>query len=461
MPVGGASSMRHTMVQTRPHSGAHHRQTLRVPDRLRDTVSYFGADAVTFPTDETSNSNKEQRDQMMRNLMSGHSNTYSHTSIDKLRIALEDCRRREETAPEWRTLWTFMRTMHFCTELVREPFDELPEADRLYIDLDTCRDRRRAYVWTMEDGTTVLPVFTLEEYIGHYFQRCKVFESQWFPIPRNGKCFNEYKTMDFPVIAHGGIHHMARLATASAGQRPVLICVNPCQPACKFLTYPEMIEVAEAAKKAKPQYVRNEGVEQSFGHTANRGGLRERIELAKEEVAVWRHSTALHKVFDATKWSGRRVDPRHLPPPPTVATDGSPLVRVPDVAAAELKLLVFDFLDVTAVHAAEVRRPDNTLLLRVTAVTQVADGDAAPTPVERVRERLAVWSFLTEADSDTEIAVVAPTTDGWRAPTVGEDGVIAASRVYDASTAGMLRGTRVEVRKSVRELLDYDSNFEL
>lgn len=386
-----------TLKENKLKTGAHGKS--KVPDRMRDSFAFFGADGG-FTPDDVAYQPKPQRESMLRGIVNDRKNIKSVASLDKVRIALDAASRKEADGQEWRFVQTLLRTNEFCVELVQHPTDEFPEADKLYIALDECEVPRQPYLYQLPDGTIVMPVFSYEEYVGHYFQRLNIFESQWFPLPRMGTCFESFKKEQFPVVAHGSLKQLASLATVATPHQLVML-INPGQENSKFLTYPELLDVAG------------------------------------EKGAELKHHHALRRLFDTRKWDGRRLGPTEMEPPKPDAPDH---VAVPHIARDELRLLMFDLL---ALQAVFLYSADG-----VRHVVVVLDTATAEDEVDVVLERLGRWSYLEESEEPLEVrcdpASAVPAAHTW-------------TKVYDGANVELLRSSVVAEKPTLREALGYDA----
>lgn len=392
-------------MATRPPGSGYH-QAEKVPDRLRDAFAYFGADAQKYNPDSIPHKNENERKGMVHQVMGMHSNLRTLSSLDRVRITLDSARRKPSDDRIWNDLVVLMRTMEFCCELVEDPRDQFPEGEKLWIDLGECTWRRRPYVWQIgKTGPIVLPVFSYEEYIVHYFQRLKEFPSVWFPHPKMGTAREQYIKQRFPVLAHGNLRKLASLATIATPHQ-FMICVNPTQESCRMLTYPELLHVAHARDSS--------------------------------DNSVAFHQD-LNRILDSRYWEGVRMDPN------SIQIDSKLEIVCPRIARDELQMLLFDISDILSVF---VRVVPTRLFKRMTSTpltTEIIILSKTKELSTAAQARINGWSFLTECTNTVEVVVTnqLPTDD--------------ARRVYEAKEAGWLRNSYVPPGQSLREKLNYDA----
>lgn len=232
----------------------------QVPDRLRDAFAFYGTDVARTEGGDDGDQDipyrsPDQRKQMMQGMMGMHSHTISLASLDKVRTALDSVRRRDPTHDDWHHTNALLRTAEMCIELVPEPTDVFPPGDKCWVHLSETQVKRKPYVLHFREcGNTfcVLPVFTQEEYMTHYFQRMKSHETCWFPTPRMGSQRKEYLRNRFPVCAHGPLAKLAALAISmppGGADETFVMCINPFQQSTKFICYPEMVRLAASEKE--------------------------------------------------------------------------------------------------------------------------------------------------------------------------------------------------------------------
>ena len=235
----------------------------QIPDRLRDAFAFYGADVTRAEPEDNDQDipyrSPDQRQQMMQGLLGMHSHTISLTTIDKVRIALDGVKRKPPEHEDWSFLNSLLRNSDMCLELVPEPTDVFPAGDKCWVHLSETQVRRKPYVLHFREcgnSFCVLPVFTQEEYLTHYFQRMKAHDATWFPMPRMGSQRKEFMKNKFPVCAHGPLAKLAALAVSLRPQGPdetFVMCINPFQSSSKFITYNEMVRLSKLTPKEKKE----------------------------------------------------------------------------------------------------------------------------------------------------------------------------------------------------------------
>jgi hypothetical protein len=235
---------------------------------------------------------------------------------------------------------------------------------------------------------------------------------------------------------------MASLATVATPHQ-FLLCINPSQPACKFLTYPEMVHIAKAAANTK-QRMAARGMKETLELKSQPLQM---ANLSRENQELYTHDPTLHRIFDSTKWNGKRVDPAHLPPPE--ASETKRPVYTPPLAADELRILVFDLEELSAVYLlAQPGSKDRT-------VWAVVADDCEERQKRLIETRLKSWSYV--AESGIAACFVLSTSAPPEADAAGNEET--CNCVYRREYGELLRSTLVKVRSTIREDLGYDDQL--
>eukprot|EP00759_Apiculatamorpha_spiralis_P053445 PhF_6_TR619/c0_g1_i2/m.811 len=157
----------------------------------------------------------------------------------------------DDLAALWHRAYGVIWKARLFTEL--EPLEDDPPmpGEVTWIDLDLSMESRKPRLWKLP-GTDhcAIPLFSLEEYHFHFYQRHKIWDALWFPTPRNGDNYDKYNALPRPVVAYASFSTWCRLATTAYGSEGKSFCfiVNPCQEHTKILTYPEMTYIAQRHK---------------------------------------------------------------------------------------------------------------------------------------------------------------------------------------------------------------------
>ncbi|CBH14561.1 uncharacterized protein TEOVI_000244900 [Trypanosoma equiperdum] len=395
-----------------------------VPDRLKDAMTLFGADAHNVTPDDPPYVPEEQRMHMTKEIMVSNQFMRNHAKLDRLRAALDTVHNEGPDHEGWQEVYLFLRTTEMCCELQKDATDVFPKGKKLWINLDECEEKRLPVLMEMPNGMLVLPVFSMEEYLDHYFGRVDAFESCWFPVPRMGTRYEEFCKLPFPVTAVGSIHHLSALATIALSSSQFGILVNPGQRTSKFLTYPEMVELAKQ-KRLRPKD-RNTDLKRKSG-----------------DVVEDLYDRTLRCGFDTRKLVMRRVEP---------AEAAKLLLRrpkIPQVAQLELHLLLCDYETIINVFVRTTDRPQWRRVLgaseKLTQIDVVIEGGK---PNREIFERIKKWSFMDEFHSDVHIEFAAAP------PTAREgDGMMV---VYDGADGKLLRSMKSFKGVTLRKALGYD-----
>lgn len=412
-PRIGVAARSQFTVPNRPGSG--YRVQPPVPDRLKDAMSNFGADTRNiFPDDQDPTFvPEEKRKKMVSEIISSSSHLRNHSKLDRLRAALDkvhDC--GSVFHDNWRELYLFLRTTEMCCEIMKVAADVFPRGQKLWIELEECKEKRVPPLLEMPNGMLVLPVFSMEEYMDHYFSMVDAFEACWFPVPRMGSRWDDFCAMEFPVAATGALRHLSAMATmAFDGECQVGILVNPGQRTSKFITYPEMVHLAEMmSKRAKDRMTE----------------ITRKNEATGELEPIF--DVGLITTFDTRKMKMKRVDPSAVSKTIHQRENGG----IPLIALLELHLLLHRYEEIGEVYLRRVARPAwRRLLNGAQFMTQldVIPCSSTRKPPAFFVESLKRWSFIKELHSDVHINLtntVPPQDDS-------------CSRVYREEDGRMLR----------------------
>ena len=403
---GGVQQLRHSSGRV-PNKGI--RQLPSVPDRLKDAVAYFGNDS-SFIGEDTPFVPAEKRQNLMKEVMGMQQNLKNVSKLDRLKTALEAARQTPANSNAWKEAYMFTRTSEQCAELIKNEFDDMPKGNPLWIDMTECEEARLPHLCQMPNGLIVMPSFSFEEYMNHYFQRIGEYDSMWFPVPRMGTKYDDFCSLPFPICCTGKIQNMCSLATIAyerqgsrltSGAGQFGLVVNPSQTSTKFLSFPEMIRLAQK-------------------------------ETFSAEEIVGFHP-CLQRCFDTSKVNFKRL---------TLEEAASAMRKrptaVPPVAQLELHLLLFDLDNVKRVYVRNVNTPRwKRLLGKPESMTQIdiVVFEKSREESRKIADRLTGWSFLKEFDSDVHIEVT--TTDvGTSLGLSGQTPVVEASGAAADAASG-------------------------
>lgn len=366
-----------------PNKG--YREQPPVPDRLKDAFSQYGSDPNRVDEGkDPAYVPEEQRQRVLQDVMSSTQNLKNYYKMDRLRAALDRVHNETHEHEGWLEVYMFLRTTELCTELERVPSDTFPKGHKLWIELQYCEEQRVPPLLEMANGMLVLPVFSMEEYLDHYFSLVRVFESCWFPIPRTGsERWDEYCNLDFPVGCTGGLQHCSTFATVSHPGNQFAILLNAGQRSSKFITYPEMVELAkikQAASKDRNLDLKDRNPD---GTSSDRF------------------------VFDPNLM--RCFDTRKMPMKRVLASEVAAKMRarpgIPPVAQMELQLLLYRYPEIGQVFVRTVERPRwRTMMGGPERVTHI---DVVPVPGAKPPKEffphLQRWSFMKEFKMDVHV----------------------------------------------------------
>lgn len=475
-------------------SGSGYRIQPQVPDRLKDALSNFGADTRNiFPDDEDPvYVPEEKRKKMVTDIISSTSHLRNYSKMDRLRAALDkvhDCPTVNHES--WREVYLFLRTTEMCCEIIRHPLDVFPKGQKLWIELQECKEKRVPALLELPNGMLVVPVFSMEEYLDQYFSVVDAFESCWFPVPRMGSRYESFCGMPFPVAATGTLRCHSALATAalSAFKLPPLgILLNPGQRTSKFITYPEMVYLAEMMNRrvqdrvtdvVKPRLNEKRGVDAT--------GAEEKEEEGYDTI----FPTGLMTTFNTQKMEMKRIDPTELwrKSVPSEAFSAESKVKglsstsstntetygamaaenstpnthsashaclhsalsriIPPIAQLELHLILHKFEEIAEVYIRTVKLPTwKKMFGGLPYFTQI---DVIPfegrrKPPASFVDDLKRWSFMKEFNTDvhisltTEVPKSASSSDTRPGADEPESGLGSCFRVYAPEDGEMFRG---------------------
>lgn len=349
-----------------------------VPDRLKDAVAYFGNDSG-FIGEDTPFVPAEKRQNLMKEVMGMQQNLKNVSKLDRLKTALEAARQTPANSHAWKEAYMFTRTSEQCTELIKSEFDDMPKGVPLWIDMTECEEARLPHLCQMPNGLVLMPTFSFEEYLNHYFQRIGEYDSMWFPVPRMGTKYDDFCSLPFPVCCTGKIQNMCSLATVAyerqgsslAGAGQFGLVVNPNQTSTKFLSFPEMIRLAQ---------------KETF---------------SAEEIEGFH--PCLQRCFDTSKITFKRLTMKDA-----VAVMRNRPTAVPPVAQLELHLLMFELEHVKRVYVRNVNTPRwKRMLGKPESMTQIdiVVYEKSRENSRSIADRLTGWSFLKEFDSDVHVEI--------------------------------------------------------
>jgi hypothetical protein len=418
--AGIAASQRAKPATGVPNKGV--RQKPAIPDRFKDAFNYFGADANRAAELEIGDGPyipENKRHSMVKDVMSNTQYHMPYNKADRISLHLEGARRKPPGDNEWTTAQMQLRSVDFCLELLQHPSDAMPTGEKLWLDLNVCTERRIPYLMELEDGTLLLPIFSMETHIDYYFQKLNCWEACWFPHPRMGTQREVFNRLSFPVCGTGSIAKVGMMATVAIPHGRKVVCVlNPFSNHTKFLTFPELLNL----NKAK-----------------------------NENGNVIQSSETLQKVFNTVNWKAKRVDPTKLPP----VTEAERKLLVPLIATMELRLLMFDLLGVEGVYIQTKdvskwkqwvggAKPKNLLITIVLSPGAAEDVAAQNT----IRDRLSTWSFLSEfGEGDFNV------TTSMEPPPASTDSL---QTLYTKKQGEIYRKSTYIHGPSLREKLGYD-----
>lgn len=390
------------------------REQPAVPDRLKDAVSYFGNQSTNVVAEDTPYVPQDKRQNLVREVLGMHQNLKSASKLDRLKSALDAAQHTEANSEKWKEVYVFLRTTEQCGELVQDPTDVFPRGSALWIDLTECEEARLPHICQLPNGMLIFPAFSFEEYLNHYFQRLKIFDSVWFPVPRMGSKYEDFCNMEFPVCATGKIANMCTLATVAYDANQFGISINLLQNTTKFLTYPEMIRISQKAP------------------------------FSGETIEGFH--PALQRTFNTTKLEVKRIATRK-----ELAEALASRPKIPQIAQLELQLLIFEFNEIQQVYVRTVATPKwKQLLGKSETMTQIdiVLKEKDSTLSRAIAERLSGWSFLEEFQSDIHMEF------GTEKPSIDSKAML----LYDGEVDGaMFRAIAINNGPSLKELLDYDA----
>ncbi|KAG5466996.1 hypothetical protein LSCM1_01174 [Leishmania martiniquensis] len=375
--------------QTRiPNKG--YRQQPAVPDRMKDAMATFGVDMHSVSLDEDPPYVQEhQRQRMLQEVMSSPQNLKSLSKMDRLRSALDHVRNEPAGHEKWNEVYLFLRTTEMCTEVSASDSDVMPKGKKLWIELELCEEKRVPVLLALPNGMPVLPIFTMEEYMDAYFLRTNVYDSCWFPVPRNGTQWEEFCKLPFPVCATGNLQHFSTLATVALGGHQLGILVNPGMRSSKFISYPEMVSLARLQRQPRSHRRR----------LVTRCATIEGSSAAAADVGEPLFDENLMVTFDTTKMPLTRLEPQDL------ATCVAQRPPIPPVAQLELHLLLHVYPDIEFVYIRTVDRPRWRRMLgaaeKMTQIDVVCNPNHKPD--KSFFEHLCQWSFMKEFNSDVHL----------------------------------------------------------
>lgn len=412
--------------QTRiPNKG--YRVQEAVPDRLKDAVSLFGNMPPNVKEDkDPAFVPEEQRSKLYQSVLSDVTHMKVYGKLDRLRTELENVRNCPAGDERWKEVYLFMRTTEMCCELMREQADTFPQGQKLWVELEFCEEQRVPTLLELPNGMIVLPIFSMEEYLDFYFSRVGVFESSWFPHPKNGSQWDVFCGLEFPVCGIGSIEHMAMLGTVALGGVQVAVLLNPGQSTSKFITYPEMVHLS----KAKRMKVRDRSTQ--IVQTDEKGN----------ETFVFDKNTMV--VFNTSRWELKRVLPQELP---SKLKDRPP---IPPIAQMELHLLLYPYPEITHVFVRSVLRPKwRRMMGGPERMTQI-DVVSAPgrKPDAEFFEHLKRWSYMREFNSEVHVELTDKVPE--------REGAHPFMCVYRAGDGDMLRDNLTYHGMTISESLAYN-----
>ncbi|KAK7200842.1 hypothetical protein NESM_000142700 [Novymonas esmeraldas] len=404
---GGAAGASACWVQRRhqtrlPNKG--YREQPTVPDRMKDAMSTFGVDMHNVSSEEDPPYVPEQqRQRILQDVMSSSQNIKSMSKMDRLRLALDKVRNESAQHEAWNEVYMFLRTTEMCTEVVANASDVFPSGKKLWVEMELCEEKRVPVLLELPNGMPVLPIFTMEEYMDSYFSRTNMYDSCWFPVPRNGAQWEEFCKLPFPVCVTGNIQHFSTLATVALGQHQLGILVNPGLRSSKFITYPEMVTLARLRQqKSKDRQLAvvgggGEGSSSSSSSSGSSGGSSSPQGRLVDDNLV--------RTFDTTKMPLKRLEPDQL------AACMASRPPIPPVAQLELHLLLHVYPEIESVYIRTVDRPRwRTLLGAPEKMTQIdVVCSAEQKPDSTFIEHLQRWSFMQEFNSDVHVELTSHT----------------------------------------------------
>ena len=343
----------------------------------------------------------------------------------------------------WQRAFSVLCKSKMHVELERLPDDPVLPGEATWINLDESTEHRLPKLWRMPGKKhLVLPVFTLDEYINHYWQRHECWESMWVPFPRNGASKDGFMGLARPVCGYGSFQNICRLATTAYGGRgrTFSLAINPCQPVTKFITFPEMVHIS------------------SKGPT--------RASLEKKDLPY----SGFLTLVDTSQWTGEIVQDGGGKCEVLTPGEG----KVPHIALLELHLLLLSLGssqgNEVAVMSIQVCERAIAETLRVTALFGKFLGldSGSGEKVVTIRVRCATrdqeekvvpllqqhWSFLAESNTKTEVVCAT-------ANAAAEDTKGTWWELYDSDLMTALRcSTRKAEKRPLRDIIDYDAPWE-
>ncbi|CCW68922.1 unnamed protein product [Phytomonas sp. Hart1] len=349
-----------------------------IPDHLKDSINLFGnrngiagGGEAPLPAEGTGH--------LVQKVLSSGSHIKNYNKLDRLRIAMNRAREELPEHPTWQEVYMFFRTTEMCTEVRVEAGDVFPKGQKLWIELEACEEKRVPNLLEMPNGLLVLPVFTVEETIDHYFSRNDIFESCWFPVPRMGTRWEPFCALPFPACVIGTLEHFSTLATVALPHQ-FAILINPGQYSSKFITYPEMVRLSQIKKTPL---------------------MKRELTLVKEkdgkkDLIVDEHLITL---FDTRKMTLKRVEPHEV----EEKMRGRP--QIPPIAQLELHLLLFKYPEIEKVYVRKVERPRWRTMIGVPEILTEIDIISSPKnkPPEKFLQHLKRWSYMKEFLMDVHI----------------------------------------------------------
>ena len=399
------------------------RSPAAIPDRLKEAIDVYGQTGC--PNVHLDNENnyvpQERRQNILNNLVNMRENMISRSRLDRLNKAMDRCCKTDPQSHEWKEAYVFLKTTEYCLELVEVETDRglFEKGKPLWINLQECEEQRRPYLCKLPNELLVTPICSMNDYQDHYFEKCQVFDSCWFPVPRTGTQWEEFCKLPFPVLATGNFTHMCSLSTVANKESQFGMLLNPGLEAAKFLSYPEMIRTSQKRSV---------------------GTLDEPIEGFHESLQV---------CFDTSKLQYERVHPQDAAKIMVKRLRSRDSYFVPEVAVMELHMLVFRFENIRSVYLQLNPTARWKRLLgssQRTAYLQLVQFSNDPKEVEVVAKILQQWSYISEFHMDVDIAgtTVLPTEENVTCLMSEQDGPF-------------YRAIEVRVPKeSLRKIVGYD-----
>ncbi|CAD2216618.1 hypothetical protein AGDE_02367 [Angomonas deanei] len=418
---GVLTSRRHQTII--PNKGV--RTQPPVPDRLKDSMAMMGVDPRAVNQEEHFVP-QEKRTGLFSEVMSNTQYLRSHGKLDRLRIALDAVKHSEANDPKWDEVYLFLRTTEMCTEIVKNETDVLPKGQKLYIELQACEERRVPPLCRLPNGLLVLPIFSMEEYLDHYFSRVEKYESSWFPFPRNGTQWENFCSLEFPVCCTGELQHYGAFATVAYPYQ-FGILLNPGQSASKFITYTEMVELAKV-KRERASRKRNVK-------------LRDKDTQGNSRLLF---DETLLTTFNTEKTKFEWIPPERVE---ECMRDRPP---IPPISQMELHLLLFPYPEISSVYIHTVDQPRWRQMMgsteKTTRIEVVCEGKEKPD--KAFFDHLQRWSFMKEFSTDVHVELTN------KIPTQVEGNQYMC--VYTAADGDMLRRAENYKGTTLAEALGYN-----